>query len=199
MSDTHEQINFATIGEVFDDGVSLLFDGDETASEKHYRCNTSILFRAGDRVKILEDSGTYVVEYVVGSPKKPEPYTGLPAGGKANQSLLKSSSEDYATKWGQPPGTMPTGGSIGQILKKTDTGDYNADWGNIDGILPPGGSTGQVLQKSGSGDYETAWKDIQGTVPTGGSNWPSLEKKNTNAFPEALANAKRVANGGACG
>ena len=61
--------NLATIGEVFSDGVSLIFDGQTQATEKHYKCNTSINFKAGDRVKILKDSGTYIVEYIVGNPK----------------------------------------------------------------------------------------------------------------------------------
>lgn len=62
--------NFATVGDVYDDGLSLIFDGQENATEKHYKCNTSVDFKAGDRVKIMQDSGTYVVEYVVGTPKK---------------------------------------------------------------------------------------------------------------------------------
>ena len=38
-------LNFATIGEVFSDGVSLIFDGQEEATEKHYKVNTSITFQ----------------------------------------------------------------------------------------------------------------------------------------------------------
>lgn len=65
-----EQVfNFATIGAVYEDGVTLIFDGQAEAGQKHYKCNTSAAFAAGDRVKILADSGTYVVEYVVGAPK----------------------------------------------------------------------------------------------------------------------------------
>ena len=68
MSD--EQVfNFATVGAVYADGVTLIFDGESQPTEKHYKCNTSVEFAAGDRVKILSDSGTYVVEYVVGAPK----------------------------------------------------------------------------------------------------------------------------------
>lgn len=62
--------NFATIGEVYDDGVSLIFDGEENASEKHYKTNAFVVFHPGDRVRIISDSGTYVVEYPVGDPKK---------------------------------------------------------------------------------------------------------------------------------
>ena len=59
----------ATVGAKYADGLSLIFDGQTAASEKHYKCNTSVTFQAGDRVKICRISGTYVVEYVVGNPK----------------------------------------------------------------------------------------------------------------------------------
>lgn len=60
--------NFATVGAVYSDGVTLLFDGEESPSEKHYKCNVGATIQAGDRVRILKDSGTYVIEYVVGAP-----------------------------------------------------------------------------------------------------------------------------------
>lgn len=62
--------HFATVGAVYSDGLSLIFDGQETASRKHYKCNTAITFSPGDRVKIFPVSGTYVVEYPVGNPKQ---------------------------------------------------------------------------------------------------------------------------------
>ena len=34
----------ATIGALYSDGVSLIFDGEEEATEKHYKVNTSIEF-----------------------------------------------------------------------------------------------------------------------------------------------------------
>ena len=60
--------SFATIGAVYTDGVTLIFDGTATASTKHYKVNRSAAFAAGDRVKITRDSGTYIVEYPVGNP-----------------------------------------------------------------------------------------------------------------------------------
>ncbi len=66
--EANPEFNFATVGDVYDDGLSLIFDGSDTPSEKHYKCNASVKFTAGDRVKVLADSGTYVVEYVVGCP-----------------------------------------------------------------------------------------------------------------------------------
>ncbi len=61
--------NFATVGTVYADGISLIFPGQSAPSEKHYKCNTSVRFSAGQRVKVIEDSGTWVVEYPVGNPQ----------------------------------------------------------------------------------------------------------------------------------
>lgn len=63
-----EKFYFATVGKVYADGITLVFDGTDAPSEKHYKANTSVTFRAGDRVKIFPTSGTYVVEYIVGDP-----------------------------------------------------------------------------------------------------------------------------------
>lgn len=64
-----EGATFATVGAVYNDGVSLIFDGEETPTEKHYKVNAFVVFKANDRVRIIKDSGTYVVEYPIGSPK----------------------------------------------------------------------------------------------------------------------------------
>lgn len=56
----------ATVGGVYDDGLSLIFDGQLEASQKHYKRNTALTFSAGQRVKIVKMSGTYIVEYPVG-------------------------------------------------------------------------------------------------------------------------------------
>lgn len=54
--------------QVYADGISLQFDGSTAPSAKHYKCNAAIKFEAGQRVRIIKDSGTYVVEYPVGAP-----------------------------------------------------------------------------------------------------------------------------------
>lgn len=67
--------NFATVGNVYPDGVSLIFDGETTETQKHYLCNTSARIAAGDRVKVSMIDGTYIVEYSVGKqavPVEPE-------------------------------------------------------------------------------------------------------------------------------
>ena len=121
--------NFATIGEVFEDGVSLIFDGSEAATEKHYKVNTSVLFSPGDRVKILADSGTYVVEYVVGSPSGGGGGGGLPDGGTAGQFLVKNSDEAGDVLW-KTAYTLPSGGSNGQVLIKNGSGAGSVVWGS---------------------------------------------------------------------
>lgn len=120
--------NFATIGAVFEDGVSLIFDGSEAATEKHYKVNTSVLFSPGDRVKILADSGTYVVEYVVGSPSGGGGGGGLPDGGTAGQFLVKNSDDDGDAQW-KTAYTLPSGGSNGQVLMKNGSADGSVKWG----------------------------------------------------------------------
>lgn len=60
--------SFATIGDVYEDGVSLIFPGEAAPSEKHYKVNTLGTYAAGQRVKVIKDSGTYIVEYPVGNP-----------------------------------------------------------------------------------------------------------------------------------
>lgn len=58
----------ATVGAVYEDGLSLILEGQTEATTKHYKCNTSATFAAGDRVKVARISGSYIVEYVVGPP-----------------------------------------------------------------------------------------------------------------------------------
>ena len=106
---------FATVDGVHEDGLTLIFDGEEAATEKHYKCNTSVVFSPGDRVRIIEDSGTFVVEYVVGAPKRQD--TDLPPGGTAGQSLTKRSAADYDAAWSTVEG-LPPSGAAGYFLKK---------------------------------------------------------------------------------
>lgn len=174
--------NFATIGAVYADGVSLIFDGEDAPTEKHYLCNTSAFFSAGDRVKILPDSGTYVVEYVVGSPKQ-EKTVGLPSGGLAGQILQKMSDEEFHAAWQTLQGLLPTGGSAGQFLKKSSATNYAVTWGDMDevsGTLPKGGSAGQFLVKSSVTDYAAGWQTAY-TVPSGGSAGQILTKDSATA------------------
>ena len=63
-----QEANFAEIAAIYADGVSLQFDGMDAPTQKHYLTNAAIKFAVGDRVRVLKDCGTYVVEYPVGAP-----------------------------------------------------------------------------------------------------------------------------------
>jgi len=65
-----QDATFATITEIQDEGVRLKFDGNEEPSRKLYLTNSFAVFAEGDRVRVVKDSGTYVVEYPVGPPRK---------------------------------------------------------------------------------------------------------------------------------
>jgi hypothetical protein len=72
---------FATVGAVYPDGVTLIFDGETAETTKRYRVNTTNSYAPGDRVKLLKISGTYIVEYVVGK-------TGSGSGNPYNNALI---------------------------------------------------------------------------------------------------------------
>lgn len=96
----NENCLLATVGSVHEDGLTLIFAGNDAPSEKHYKCNTGITFHAGDRVKVCECSGSYIVEYIVGNPSSGGGgERELPEGGAANSVLAKDSAEDYDVKW----------------------------------------------------------------------------------------------------
>lgn len=150
---TEPEVRFATVGSVFDDGVTLIFDGQTAATEKHYKCNTSVLFHAGDRVKIASDSGTYVVEYIVGNPGANAP---IPKGGSSGQVLAKKSGTDGDVVWknissGSTTGKLPSGGTTGQYLKKKSNSDYDAEWSTP----PSSGGSSDRLVGSGSSNSAT--------------------------------------------
>lgn len=63
------EASFATVAEIFDDGVTLRFDGMDRPTTKRYKTNAFVVFRPNDRVRVIKDSGTYVVEYPVGNPR----------------------------------------------------------------------------------------------------------------------------------
>lgn len=63
----NERTDFlATVGAVYSDGLTLIFDGQTEATTKRYKRNTAITFKAGQRVKVVKISGTYIVEYPIG-------------------------------------------------------------------------------------------------------------------------------------
>lgn len=149
----------ATIAEVAAGGLRLKIDGQDEAGEKLYPCNTSIRFHNGDRVKITPDSGTYIVDFVVGLPGADY---AVPPGGTDGQVLAKAGADDYTLKWSDPPKAgenyIPRGGTTGQLLAKKSAYDYQLQWVDAPGNpLPTGGTDGQVLTKSGSTNFVVKW------------------------------------------
>lgn len=185
--------NFATIGAVYADGVTLIFDGEETATQKHYRCNTSVFFEPGDRVRIFRDSGTYVVEYVVGPPAQTK-MVGIPDGGAANEVLSKVDAADFNVTWAKTH-YIPTGGSSGQVLTKNSGNNYDASWSTPSGGVPSGGSNGQFLKKVNN---SPAWADAN-EVPTDGSANQVLTKNSSGYGWAAIGTASGVSNSGGAG
>lgn len=145
-----EEILIATVGAVTENGVTLIFAGEESASEKTYQGNVSAALKAGDRVKITKDSGTYLIDYAIGIPGSAveEDTPELPTGGTKGQALVKKSSADRDVGWETIDGGLPTGGTDGQFLAKNGTANYAAQW--ADNPIPTGGTDGQVLMKDGS-------------------------------------------------
>ena len=182
---TEEQqqpFQLAVIATVEEDGLTLTPDGAEEPTEKHFKCNTGINFAAGQRVAVLELSGSKVVMFPIGNPGADAPAK-IPTGGTAGQVLKKSSDNDYELTWGSITGALPTGGTSGQVLKKSSATNYACTWGDVDGTLPSGGTDGQVLLKNGSTAYAAKW----GTVSAAGlkSGYNSLELKTKTLTPSS--------------
>lgn len=209
-AEEQQPFQLATVASVEADGLTLTLDGAEEPTEKRYKCNTAVQFSAGQRVAVLELSGSKVVMFAVGNPGA-DAASSIPPGGSAGQVLIKASAEDYSLKWGSisgllPPGgtdgqvllkdgatdyavkwgsltgALPTGGTAGQILKKSSATDYACSWGSIDGILPTGGTDGQVLLKNGASNYAAKWGSITGTLPTGGTSGQVLKKSSATNY-----------------
>lgn len=178
--------NFATVGEVFDDGVSLIFDGEEEPTEKHYLCNTNVYFQAGDRVRILADGGTYIVEYVVGAPRQ-QPIHQVPGGGDADDVLTKASGDSWDTEWSVPR-YVPQTGTTGHVLTKTSSGYA---WQAAPSDIPSTGTTGYVLTKTATG-FE--WKAVPTELPSSGTTGYVLTKTASGYEWKAVPIGDRLAN-----
>ena len=179
--ETKQPVQLATIATVEEDGLTLLLDGAEEPTEKHYKCNVSARFSAGQRVAVLELSGSKVVMFAVGTPNAENAHE-IPPGGTNGQVLLKDGDTDYTLKWGTLPRGIPAGGTTGQVLQKTANGDYAVSWGDITGILPTGGSAGQVLKKTSAANYACTWGAIDGLLPSGGTDGQVLLKNGATNY-----------------
>lgn len=92
-----EGASFATIDQIFADGVTLRFDGMDAPTAKRYKCNAFVVFQPGDRVRVIKDSRTYVVEYPVGNPRTRMTADYAGSAGSAN-TASNASSADAATR-----------------------------------------------------------------------------------------------------
>lgn len=188
--------SFATIDQIYEDGITLIFDGEETASEKHYKCNSFCIFAPGQRVRVIKDSGTYVVEYPVGNPNADAI---LPAGGTDGQVLTKDGNEGITSKWADMMG-VPTGGAKGQLLSKRTDEPFDVEWTAAPkNYIPSAGSSGQMLVKDGSIDYSLKWADAPvDHIPDGGSNGQLLAKNGSasRALKWVDAPTERIPTGG---
>lgn len=91
---------------------------------------------------------------------------GIPAGGTAGQVLIKNSSRDGDSYWGDVV-ALPEGGSVGQALVKNSTADGDASWKDIV-ALPKGGDPGQVLVKNTTADGDASWAQADYLPLSGG-------------------------------
>lgn len=184
-----EGIDLAVISAIGADGVKITVDGEEESGDKYYKVNSGILFSVGDRVKIHKNSGTYIVEYAVGSPMSRYP---IPSGGSDGQMLVKDGETAYKVKWATPSTHgIPAGGSSGQVLAKSSNADYSVGWTDQAHGIPTGGSTGQVLTKSNNTNYSVQWSDYHG-IPSGGTNGQVLLKDGSTSYSVKWGSAPAV-------
>lgn len=143
------EVNFAVIGTIYSDGVTLIFDGEDDESVKHYKVNSFVVFAAGDRVRIVKDSGTYVVEYPVGNPKTSfTAENSLKLGGKAASAL----SVNYATSSGSA--TSANSATSASSATSADKASGVINQSNINNVLQfRCSSTTQMQVKYGSTWY----------------------------------------------
>lgn len=71
LSENEDTDFLATVYQVYDDGISLEINGEPTS--KHYKSNADCIFTSGDIVKVKKISGTYIVEYRIGTGGQTEP------------------------------------------------------------------------------------------------------------------------------
>lgn len=186
--ETEQAYQLATIGEVFDDGVTLIFDGETEAGEKHYKANTSATLEAGQRVAVQAIAGSYVVMFAIGEPNSVG--GALPTGGSIGQVLTKSGTDDYAATWATPSKQIPSGGTDGQMLVKNGTTDYSLKWADaVKNYIPTGGSDGQFLTKNGTTNYSLEWS--ANPIPTGGSDGQVLTKNGSTNYSVKWSDAAK--------
>lgn len=63
LTETAANSNIAVVDAVYPDGITLILPGSDSAGGKRYPYNAACSFAAGDRVHIVRENGTIIVEY----------------------------------------------------------------------------------------------------------------------------------------
>ena len=143
--DEPAEASFATVAAVYDDGLTLQFEGQATASEKRYKCNAFCVFHPGDRVRVIKDSGTYVVEYPVGVPRKTF------AADSAAQAETAAHAENAA--YAERAGDADHAANADSAARLTGTVDYASRAGSASNLLSDGAVGGARIWLAYSGGY----------------------------------------------
>lgn len=100
---------FATVTDINESGLQLIFNGEQYPTKKRYKYNTALTFKVGDRVRVNKQSGSYIVEYPIGTTKFTTPpdgpssvkfsYTENSVSINWSDPSDKTSGDDVIAKW----------------------------------------------------------------------------------------------------
>lgn len=57
------EVRLAQVVGVYNDGLSVILEGEREPKRRHFKRNTAITFSVGQRVVVRLVSGSYIVEY----------------------------------------------------------------------------------------------------------------------------------------
>lgn len=173
QEDATPAYTFATVGGVYNDGISLIFPGSEQPSEKHYRANLYCKFSAGQRVYLAKDSGTYVVLFPVGIPGS------MTIASDSASTASKATTAETATK----ATTAETATSAGSAAKADSaTKSTTADkWTNARTLTLTGAVTGSA-SIDGSGNVSMTTSMGSSATVTNAKNFTEKHTGSTLAF-----------------
>ena len=100
---------FATVVSAEETGLQLIFDGEQYPTKKRYKYNTALTFKVGDRVRVSKQSGSYIVEYPIGTTK----FTTPPYG--PSNVKFSYTENTVSINWGDPPNKMSGDEVIGNL------------------------------------------------------------------------------------
>lgn len=120
-----QQTAYGTITEVTENGLIVLFDGEETASRKAYACNVSVDWKTGARVLLQKINGEYIAMAPIG--KKHE---GGGSGGsvKRYSTYIERSWNNGFVSWSV---TSPVSNAIGIVDVYSNNSKVMANFGFI--------------------------------------------------------------------